>query len=154
MRRLPILEEAVPDRPRSSVGRTRSINPRRVTLAERARLRDLYPEAASIVRPVVRADCVGGHRPCPFVGCRWHLYLEVIPKTGSIRLNFPAGTKVEDLDSSCALDVADLGGSTLEAVGSALHLTRERVRQIEERAKDKLAMVDGFLDLVAVGLEP
>jgi hypothetical protein len=32
---------------------------------------------------------------------------------------------------SCALDVADQGGTTLDRVGDLLAMTRERVRQIE-----------------------
>ena len=35
---------------------------------------------------------------------------------------------------SCTLDVADLGGVTLEVVGDVVNLTRERIRQIEVKA--------------------
>ncbi len=42
------------------------------------------------------------------------------------------------MKESCVLDVADRGGITLEEVGDALGLTRERVRQIETRGLIKV----------------
>jgi hypothetical protein len=38
-----------------------------------------------------------------------------------------------ELEHTCALDVADKGGITLEEVGAIMNLTRERVRQVETR---------------------
>lgn len=38
------------------------------------------------------------------------------------------------MEFSCALDVADEGGLTHEAVGRTMNVTRERVRQIEASA--------------------
>jgi hypothetical protein len=38
----------------------------------------------------------------------------------------------------CALDYAHNGGMQLEEVGRRLNLTRERIRQIEEHALDKI----------------
>jgi DNA-directed RNA polymerase sigma subunit (sigma70/sigma32) len=35
---------------------------------------------------------------------------------------------------SCALDVAERGGATLERVGELMNMTRERVRQIQDVA--------------------
>lgn len=84
-------------------------------------------------RPQTRAECAEGERPCPFVSCKYHLYLDVSAKTGAIKLNFP-DIEVEDMLVSCALDVADSGGTTLEGVGGLLNLTRERARQIETQA--------------------
>ena len=91
-------------------------------------------------RPRTRGECIQGEnteRPCPFVSCRHHLYLGVNERTGSIKLNFP-GLEVWDLPESCALDVADRGEMTLEAVGELMNLTRERVRQLEASALEKL----------------
>lgn len=82
-------------------------------------------------RPRTRADCAAVLRPCHFLSCRHNLALEVTP-SGSIRSL--EVEKFEELAESCALDVAERGGITLEEVGSLLGVTRERVRQIEERA--------------------
>ena len=84
-------------------------------------------------RPLVREDCAGGQRPCPWVICRYHLFLDVT-HAGSIVLNFPELLGPEELDSSCALDIADRGALTLDEVGDLMNLTRERIRQIEEKA--------------------
>lgn len=98
--------------------------------------RRLYPEDTRSLRPQTRAECEGGPRPCPFVSCQHHLYLDVSARNGSIKLNFP-DLEVWDMKETCALDVADRGGATLEDVGGILNLTREAVRQIENRALDK-----------------
>lgn len=91
-------------------------------------------------RPRSRADCANGPRPCMFISCKHHLYLDVNPSTGSIKLNFPE-TEVWDLAETCALDVADRGGITLEEVGSIMNLTRERIRQVETRGLLKLRAI-------------
>lgn len=105
-------------------------------------------------RPRTRADCADVLRPCPYVGCQYHLALDVgldgklafrpirDPETGEI-----IGTTEEawrmDPEWSCALDVADRGpgGDNLELlhrIGTALGMTRERVRQIVDEAGSKL----------------
>ncbi|MFN0063506.1 MAG: sigma factor-like helix-turn-helix DNA-binding protein [Myxococcaceae bacterium] len=94
-------------------------------------------------RPRTRAECVNGPRPCQFVSCKHNLYLDVNPQTGSIKLNFP-DKEIWELEHTCALDVAEKGGITLEEVGAIMNLTRERIRQVETRGLMKLrAAVDG-----------
>jgi len=94
-------------------------------------------------RPKTRGDCLPGgvnaQRPCPFVSCAHHLYLDVLRK-GAIKLNFPDvdPESLEKMPSTCALDVADERGATMERVGKTVNMTRERVRQIEEKAKPKM----------------
>jgi DNA-directed RNA polymerase sigma subunit (sigma70/sigma32) len=79
------------------------------------------------------------------------LYLDVNPETGSIKLNFP-DKEVWELEETCALDVAERGGITLEEVGEILNLTRERIRQLEVTALDKMKEgstqheLDAFID--------
>ena len=99
---------------------------------------DVDPEEAELLkaiestRPKVRADCMNGPRPCLFVSCKHNLYLDVNPETGSIKLNFP-DKEIGELEHTCALDVAEKGGITLEEVGEIMNLTRERIRQVETR---------------------
>ena len=62
-------------------------------------------------RPKTRSECAEGMRPCPHVSCRHHLYLDVSPKTGAIKLNFPDLDPWE-LPVSCALDIAEDGART------------------------------------------
>lgn len=94
---------------------------------------------ADALRPRNRSDCRDGLRPCPWVSCRYHLYLEVTD-AGSIRVAHPEAEPWE-MGTSCALDVADAepDGVSLAAVGGLLALTRERVRQVEAGALDRLA---------------
>jgi len=89
-------------------------------------------------RPRTRGDCGSVPRPCPFVSCRWNLYLDVMDN-GSLKLNFP-DLEPDQMDTrfSCALDVADRGGSKLETVGYAMNIVRERVRQVEAAALREL----------------
>jgi hypothetical protein len=63
--------------------------------------------------------------------------VDVSPRTGAIKLNFP-DLEVWELTESCALDIADHGGTTLEDVGAIMNLTRERIRQVEVKALAKL----------------
>ena len=79
--------------------------------------------------PATRGDCVGGPRPCVLVICRHNLFLDV-RRTGGITFNHPDREPWE-VEESCSLDVADRGGATLDEVGRAMGLTRERARQLE-----------------------
>ena len=71
-------------------------------------------------------------RPCPWVACKHHLYLDVDGRTGTIKVNFP-DLEPWELAHTCSLDVAERGGTTLEEVGEIMNLTRERIRQVEVR---------------------
>jgi Sigma-70, region 4 len=116
--------------------RARTISVKRMTKRELEIGRLLFPET-EYWKPRSRAECAEGPRPCPFVSCKHHLFIDVSPRTGAIKLNFP-DLEVWDLGESCALDVADRGGTTLEDVGAIMNLTRERIRQVEVKALAKL----------------
>jgi hypothetical protein len=88
-------------------------------------------------RPKERSDCIDGPRPCPWVGCRHHLYLDVNQENGSVKFNFP-DLEPGELRPSCSLDVADGGAVTLDEVGLSMNLSRERIRQVEVKVLTKL----------------
>jgi hypothetical protein len=125
--------------------RARTISVKRMTKRELELGRLLYPET-EYDKPRMRAQCEGGERPCPYVSCKHHLYLDVSPRTGAIKLNFP-DLEVWEMNETCALDVADRGGTTLEDVGAIMNLTRERIRQVEVRA---LAKLEALRDMAAL----
>ena len=128
---------AVDDKPLRTLSRKQMLRDRRAAIAKGD-----WVEPEQYARPMTRDDCKFGERPCLYVACRFHLFLDVNPRTGSIKFNFP-GKEVHELEETCALDVADRGGITLEEVGRLLNLTRERVRQLEAEA---LAEIGEYMD--------
>jgi hypothetical protein len=119
--------------------RTKRSRPRSKTIALKRLTREELrkgalenPPVEDVERPTTRAECQNAQRPCPWVACKHHLYLDINPFTGSIKINFPE-LEPWELKQTCALDVADNGGLTLEEIGLITNLTRERVRQVEVR---------------------
>ena len=130
--------------------RSKTIAPKRLT-KEEIRIGQLLV-LPDVILPKSRSECMTNERPCPFVSCKHHLYLDVNPETGSIKLNFP-DLEVWQMKETCSLDVADRGGITLEEVGEILNLTRERIRQVEVRGLLKLKMdgeIDGSKDIAVL----
>jgi hypothetical protein len=123
-------------RHRRSRPRATTLAMKRVTLADLAVGTEMYPPVEH-ERPRTRAECGAEARPCPWVACKHHLYLDINPTTGSIKLNYPDREPWE-LEHSCALDVADTGSKTLDEIGEITNLTRERIRQVEMRGLLKL----------------
>ncbi len=89
------------------------------------------------VMPKARGECENDLRPCPWIRCRHHLYAD-ISKTGSLVVRRP-DVEVWDMEHTCSLDLAERGGMTLEEVGALFGESRERARQVEARALEKLA---------------
>jgi hypothetical protein len=138
---------------------TRRVGQRRsITLnAGRASKREIHAlqaqgyaeEIATYDRPQTRGDCLpggcNGARPCPWVSCKAHLAIDVDDHTGSLKLNFPS-VEVWEMAATCAYDIADEGGRTLEDVGAALSITRERTRQLEVRGLAKTAQSETLIE--------
>lgn len=123
-------------RRRRARARARTISIRRLSKTELNLGRMMFPEE-QYWRPQSRGECADMERPCPFVSCKYHLYIDVHPVRGSIKINFP-DLEVWEMTDTCALDIADRGGITLEEVGEIMNLTRERVRQVETQGLSKL----------------
>jgi len=142
---------ALTGRARSGVRRSITLNASRASKTELHRLQMEHnaEEIATYERPKTRGDCLpggcNGARPCPWVSCKAHLALDVDERTGSIKVNFPE-TEVWEMEHTCALDIADEGGKTLEEIGTLTNLVRERVRQIEVRALAGVAQSATLLD--------
>src|SRR5207248_2939150 len=137
------LGEEPPEVSRKIRRRRRRTRPRSKTIAMKRLTREelrvgalMYPPV-DIPRPTTRAECREEARPCPWVACKHHLYLDINPETGSIKLNFP-DLEPWELAQTCALDVAETGGKTLDEIGEITNLTRERIRQFEVRGMIKL----------------
>ena len=139
------VEGETPEISRKIRRRRRRTRPRSKTIAMKRLTREelrvgalMYPPV-DIPRPTKRAECMEEMRPCPWVACKHHLYLDINPETGSIKINFP-DLEPWELKNTCALDVAERGGITLEEVGEIMNLTRERIRQVEVRGLLRLKM--------------
>ena len=112
-------------------------------------------------------DCIERPRPCPWVGCKYHLLVDVTsngalsvnagPRStrGSVpgvRSRSPTKKSAEELvtqalyDSlkegwppTCALDVAEQARTaTLEEIAQILNVSRERIRQLQAYALEVL----------------
>jgi hypothetical protein len=135
---MPEVSRKVRRRRRRTRPRSKTIAMKRLT-REELRVGALMYPPVDIPRPTTREECRGEARPCPWVACKHHLYLDINPETGSIKINFP-DLEPWELQHTCALDVAERGGITLEEVGEIMNLTRERIRQVEVRGLLKLKM--------------
>lgn len=147
----------VPELSRKVRRRRRRTRPRSKTIAMKRLTREelrvgalMYPPVDD-ERPRNRGECKEELRPCPYVACKFHLYLDVNPETGSIKINFPE-LEPWELTTTCSLDVAERGGITLEEVGEIMNLTRERIRQVEVRGLLKLKMGSPSPDEIGAAL--
>lgn len=105
-------------------------------------LDELREEGVNVERPTERSQCPT-YRPCPFVGCRYHNYLDIMPN-GEIKFNF-VDVEPENFINSCSLDIAEGSPLSLKAIGDMMGLTRERVRQIQESAFSVIRIKDETL---------
>ena len=109
-----------------------------------------------------RSECRGGCRPCPLVRCRHHLlithttrnppiakrdhwaivgYNSILSEryglTNAMIEAFPL-VALHALPETCSLDVADRGEHTLDELTEFMGITREAVRQTEQRVQSRL----------------
>lgn len=147
---VPELSRKVRRRRRRTRPRSKTIAMKRLTREELRQGALMYPPVDE-PRPRTRAECKEELRPCPWVACKFHLYLDVNPETGSIKINFPE-LEPWDLPHTCSLDIAERGGITLEEVGEIMNLTRERIRQVEVRGLLKLKMASPSPDEIGAAL--
>lgn len=95
-----------------------------------------YPEG--VRRPTCRDECRDAPRPCPFVSCKWHLFITDIAPDGRIHTQ---ETPPWELTESCALDVAEREQPLpAREVGEFLGCTSSRVLQIEVQLRAKLGV--------------
>lgn len=104
-----------------------------------------YPER-NYWRPKTRKDCSQVPRPCPYVACKWNLYLDVM-ENGAIKLNRP-DIDPGDMKESCVLDAAEQGGLGLEEVGALMNVTGERIRQLEVKLLEILRELPDIRELL------
>lgn len=99
------------------------------------------------LRPRTRGDCVDGPRPCPWVGCRYNLYLDVRRAHPVKRRRYPPEVRLSHPDrepwevppdQSCALDVADSGRQGTREVGRLLGISNSRSDQLTAIAQHKI----------------
>ena len=148
---VPAVSRKVRRRRRRTRPRSKTIAMKRLTREELRLGALMFPPVDDVARPRSRAECREEARPCPWVSCKHHLYLDVNPETGSIKINFP-DLEPWDLVDTCSLDIAERGGITLEEVGEIMNLTRERIRQVEVRGLLKLRMASPSPDEVGAAL--
>ncbi len=129
-------------RPRRIRAHTIVVN--RISKRAWAALRAAQPDANRRHLPMFRAECEPGPRPCPYISCAHHLFLDVSPVNGSIKINFPdlldddGGIDFAAMPETCALDVAEGGKHDLDRIGDFINLTGESIRQMDRRMRNVL----------------
>ena len=119
-----------------------------------ARLQGAPPIPANRGRPKTRGDCLQGPRPCPWISCRYNLFLDVSSNGGLKFVHGEDSDPSEVQSESCALDVAAAGPHNREVIAELLHVTFERVRQIEVRGQDKMAKYLAERDVIPDNADP
>lgn len=101
---------------------------------------DRYPQE----RPKTRAGCYNMPRPCPFVTCRHHLYLNILGRRifiNQLVKGLPIEEALDKMPQTCSLDAAEKGGMTLQELADVFGLSRERLRQIQVAAQQRAAQI-------------
>lgn len=89
--------------------------------------------------PHTRGGCLNNKRPCPWIRCKHHMIWVFYTKsTFGKNSDDQMAAIICDMKESCTLDMADLGGCTLEQIAQVLGVTREMVRQIQDKSLNRL----------------
>lgn len=137
-----------PYKKRSKTISNRAISKHRLEMYKELNAQDA--ELLDADRPRTRGECQDGARPCPYAACKYHLYLDVNELTGAITFNYP-DKEIDEIPHTCALDLADEGGLTLMQIGDSLQLSRERIRQVENKVLIRLKQKKVVLDVMESG---
>src|SRR5207248_4026222 len=87
---LPVVPAYQPEKPRQHA-RTMSRKEMTRMFRQQTAAGGLDPDLQALMaeldatRPRVRGDCAEGPRPCPYVSCKYNLYVDVNPRTGSVK---------------------------------------------------------------------
>jgi hypothetical protein len=121
---------------------------RTIAIPEREKVvHNFEKEILDNTRPKTRNDCKGIHRPCPWVGCKYNMFID-IGRNGRIIYNNTYKSPLDmPCDKSCLLDIVEkYGGQTLDAIGDMISVSRERVRQIEAKAIEKCTKLKQLIE--------
>jgi hypothetical protein len=103
---------------------------RRASKAERA---DWEVPLRLPIYPATRGDCMDKTRPCVRYLCRYNLRFDVNLETGIPKDLYP-GVDPDNAADTCALDVAERGGHTLQELGDLMSIVLEHARYEERQA--------------------
>jgi len=99
-------------------------------------------------RPKNRSECINGPRPCPWVGCRYHLLFDwkYIARDIEQMTDEEVVELMWQMPETCALDVIeDYEPMTLQEIADLFGgMSRERVRQFTVRGK-KLWLINALM---------
>ncbi len=82
--------------PCAPAGKGKSMGTAPLSRTEKEEAKQVRRERLPVL-PATRSQCLSfrSGNPCPFVSCRHHLYLDVNPESGAIKVNFPGLERLE-----------------------------------------------------------
>jgi transposase-like protein len=90
-------------------------------------------------RPTLRSECRHASRPCPWVSCEEHALLAAVSgPLGSELTDDQLTDLLAEMPYSCLADIVEERTLTLDEVAAVMGVTRERVRQLEEKGLTRL----------------